>query len=77
MQGFLEWLKLMGGGQKILWALVMFVVATAILLLPEKLATMSTEQWIDLVKWLTAFVFGGNVATKAIHAFSKNPENGE
>lgn len=74
MNNFLEWLKLIGGGQKILWSFLIFVIACVFLCLPDKTVNMSTEQWIDLVKWLTAFVFGGNLATKGIHAFAKNPE---
>lgn len=73
MKGFLEWLKDVGGGQKIVWSVILLGIFTVF----YAISKVSEDHFVEIAKWLTGFVFGGNIATKTIHAFAKNKENGD
>lgn len=58
------------GGRKLLWCFVVFAVQAALF----GLGILSEGAWMESIKYLSILFIGGNVVVKAVHAFSRNPE---
>lgn len=58
------------GKTKFVWCFMIFVASVVFV----ATGTMAINEWKELAIWLTGLIVGGNVGTKAVHAFAKNPK---